>query len=78
MDKMQNSDEDFFTQTYPRIWHEAYAQGVNAKLNGLPRDCNLIDIQFLTPSGNKLKVYKSAWEQGWDGDKNGISRWDLL
>lgn len=72
--KVQISDEGFpeslekfETETYPRIWHLAYDAGVEAKNEGLPRICNLKESPFVTPSGNILIVYKSAWEQGWDG-----------
>lgn len=57
----------FETETYPRIWHAAYDAGVEARKQGLPRTCNLQESPFCLPSGNVLKVYRSAWEQGWDG-----------
>ncbi len=56
------------TETYPEIWKEAFAYGESAKEEGLPRECNLSDSKF--GSGKTiLKVYKSAWEQGYDGYK---------
>lgn len=60
---------DYFTwetETYPRLWRLAYDAGTEAKMQGHPRDCNLKDLPWTTPSGQILKVYKSAWEQGWD------------
>jgi hypothetical protein len=56
----------FETETYPRIWHLAYNLGAKAKKQALPRICNLKEEPFITPSGDILKVYRSAWEQGWD------------
>lgn len=56
----------FETETYPQIWHSAYEMGVNARKQGMPRVCTLQGSPFCTPSGNVLKVYLSAWEQGWD------------
>lgn len=68
-----SSLNDFMTkferETYPRIWRSAYAAGVEARTQGLPRLCNMKDSTFCTPSGEVLKPYKSAWEQGWDGYK---------
>lgn len=61
-----HSEEDFFSRTYPSIWRKAYLLGNAAREAELPRECNLTDELFLTPSGAILKVYKSAWEQGWD------------
>lgn len=58
--------EEFETEVYPRIWREAHAAGVVAREQGLPRVCNLQGSPFCTPSGKVLKVYLSAWEQGWD------------
>ena len=56
----------FETETYPHIWHIVYDIGVDARKRGLPRTCTLRGLPFCTPSGNILKVYLSAWEQGWD------------
>lgn len=61
--------EEFERDIYPRIWHLAYDAGVEAREQGLPRICNLNDKHFITPGGNILKVYRSAWEQGWDNYK---------
>lgn len=61
-----NSLIKFETEIYPKIWNLAYNAGVVAKHQGLPRICNLQGRLFITPSGNILKVYKSAWEKGWD------------
>jgi hypothetical protein len=58
--------EKFFNETYPKLWHEAYDLGENARKTGLPRQCNLNDPEFMTPGGHILKDYKNAWEQGWD------------
>lgn len=56
------------TEIYPQIWWEAYAYGESAREEELPRECNLSDPQFI--SGKTiLRVYKSAWEQGYDGYK---------
>jgi len=63
-----NSLEYFETVTYPRLWHLAYEAGEQARKNGLLRICNL-EGQMHCHDGNILKVYKSAWEQGWDGYK---------
>lgn len=59
----------FMTETYPRVWRLAYDAGASARKQGLPNACDLRDPLFLTPSGAVLKVYKSAWEQGWAGHK---------
>jgi hypothetical protein len=56
----------FETETYPRIMQSAYAFGVEAKRQRLPRICNLQGSPFCSQSGHILKVYLSAWEQGWD------------
>jgi hypothetical protein len=56
----------FETEIYPRIWNLAYNAGFEARDKGLPRICNLNSSPFVTPSGNILRVYKSAWEGGWD------------
>jgi hypothetical protein len=66
---VDDSSDAFYkweTEIYPKIWREAYDLGVAAFKAGLPRVCNLGE-SFRTPSGSILKVYKSAWEQGWDG-----------
>jgi hypothetical protein len=63
------SELKFETETYPRIWHSAYDAGVEARKQGLPRTCTLQGSLFCTPSGDILKVYLSAWNQGWDGYK---------
>lgn len=57
---------EFETEVYPKIWRRAFDKGVEAKKEGKDKICNLKDSEFLTPSGNFLKVYKSAWEQGWE------------
>jgi len=59
--------EQFLDETYPQIWREAWQLGRTACEEGLSRECDLSDDQFITPSGAILKVYQSAWEQGWDG-----------
>lgn len=46
-------------------FRKAYQFGEQARNSGLPRECNL-GQEFRTLSGDVLKVYKSAWEQGWD------------
>jgi hypothetical protein len=58
-----------FEELYRLNWQLAYDEGVRAYEAGLPRNCVLQNKPFVTPSGNVLKVYKSAWEQGWDGHK---------
>lgn len=63
-----DSLEHFLSEVYPKIWHKAYDAGEKARKEGLPRVCNLGE-GFVTPGDNILKVYKSAWEQGWDGYK---------
>lgn len=61
--------KDFFTEVYPHNWKLAYDAGVEARKQGFSRICNLRESIFYTPSGKILKVYLSAWEQGWDGYK---------
>ena len=56
----------FERETYPRLWKKAYELGELAQTQGLERKCNLTDKEFITPNGHILKVYKSAWEQGWN------------
>lgn len=57
----------FETVTYPKIWRRAFDLGVEARAAGLPFDCNLQGKPFC--HNNKcLKVYKSAWEQGWESE----------
>lgn len=57
-------------EVYPVLWHQAYDLGKKACLNGLPRECNLSTKDHCYGEDKKiLKVYKSAWEQGWDGYK---------
>ena len=63
----------FFDETYPKLWHEAYDLGNEAKNQGLPRHCNLPDGKFCH-NGSPLTVYKEAWEQGYDG----FSSWKQL
>jgi hypothetical protein len=63
-DNSMDSFHKWETETYPRIWREAYALGSAAQEQGLPRVCNLTDRKF--GPGYALKPYKSAWEQGWD------------
>jgi len=58
---------DFFTNTYPRLCKTAYEAGAEARINGLPKECNLVGEDFMTPGGNILRVYKEAWEYGWVG-----------
>jgi hypothetical protein len=60
--------EKWEREVYPRLWHLAYDVGVKARADGLPRVCNLEGSPHCH-NGNVLKVYKSAWEQGWDGYK---------
>ena len=48
------------------LWSEAWHLGNEAKKAGRPRECNLSEDKFITPRGSILKVYKSAWEQGYD------------
>jgi len=55
----------FETETYPRLWQLAYDAGTKARDEGLPRECNLKNHPHVH-KGKALKVYKSAWEQGWD------------
>ena len=59
-----NWDEDIRKAISPK-WREAFGLGILARLKGWPRECNLGE-GFLTPGGVILKVYKSAWEQGYD------------
>jgi len=56
----------FETEVYPRIWRSAWYAGQAAKLIGMSRECNLQGSLFCTATGTILKVYKSAWEQGYD------------
>ncbi len=68
LDELYSSFNKWESETYPKIWHEAYEYGEKAKAEGLPRECNLSDTKFV--SGKTiLKVWKSAWEQGYDGYK---------
>lgn len=63
---------EFENVTYPRLWHIAFDAGRKASEDGLPRECNMtraIYLEHVLENGNILKVYKSAWEQGWDNDK---------
>ena len=63
---VMNSLEEFETKTYPQLWYIAFNLGIQAKKEGYPKVCNLQDSRFITPSGKILKVYESAWKQGWD------------
>lgn len=54
-------------EIYPRNWKLAYDIGKQAKEYGLPRTCNLEGEPFCYGENKILKVYKSAWEQGYDG-----------
>lgn len=65
MDGSMDALRHFETVEYPRIWHLANDAGKEARKQGLPRVCNLKDSPFCH-NGNILKVYKSAWEQGYD------------
>jgi len=56
-----------------KLWQEAFKEGNIARNAGLLRICNLTDDRFLTPGREILKVYKSAWEQGWDVKDRPIS-----
>ena len=56
----------FETETYPRLWRLAYDAGEVARKIGLPRKCNLATSEHCH-YGNVLKVYQSAWHQGYDG-----------
>ena len=75
--------EQWEREIFPKMWRTAYDAGVEARKQGLPRtdvEINLwsmplatgilpqVNCDFCT-SGGVLKVYKSAWEQGWDGYK---------
>ncbi len=60
--------EKFESEVYPKLWHLAYDAGIEARTAGLPRQCVLNSEQHCH-NGKVLKVYKSAWEQGWDGYK---------
>lgn len=60
---------DFDKVIYEAIhdrWEQAWRIGYSAYKDGLLRQCNLASEGFVTPGGHILKVYKSAWEQGWD------------
>mgnify|MGYP003404934491 CR=1 FL=1 len=63
--------EEWLEKDYPIIWHEAYDIGVNAKKSGLSRMCNLSEYdKKFCHNGNALKVWQSAWEQGYDNENN--------
>ena len=53
------------TEVYPQIHAEALAIGRQAKSDGLPRICNLVDSQFV--HNGKLRLWQKIWEQGYDG-----------
>jgi hypothetical protein len=59
--------EKWLATDYKENWHWAYDAGVKAREQGKPRICDLHTKLFITPGNEILKVYKSAWEQGWDG-----------
>lgn len=48
------------------VWRRANALGRQSREDGKPCVCDL-GKGFLSPSGVVLKVYRSAWEQGWTG-----------
>ena len=50
---------------YPKLFNNAKQIGRKAKESGLPRICNLPN-EFRTPNGDILRVWLSAWEQGYD------------
>lgn len=62
--------EKNWEEIYKQNWHLAYNLGIEARNKNLSNICNLTDKQFLTPSGIILKVYKSAWDQGYGNEKN--------
>jgi hypothetical protein len=64
---MMDMDEEIRKAISPK-WHQAYALGDAAQRAGKPKECDLGE-GFQTPGGSILKVYKSAWEQGYDGWK---------
>jgi hypothetical protein len=68
----ENTDNDTIEAALAgvsKIWNTAYQLGAKARDRGRPMDCDLTAKKYLTPSGEILKVYKSAWEQGWSGAK---------
>ena len=56
------------TEVYPKMHKEATEAGAKAKLDGLPRECNLTDPKFLH-KGKPLRLWEKIWYQGWDGWK---------
>lgn len=52
----------FETETYPRLWREAFQMGYDARSNNCVRLCTYPPLD----SGHILRVFKSAWFQGWD------------
>lgn len=57
---------DWETEVYPQMHAEATAAGKQAREEGLPRECNLIDPEFIH-NGEPLRLWKKIWEQGYDG-----------
>jgi hypothetical protein len=66
---MQADIDRLIYESISPTWNKAYALGEAAQKEGKPRVCDLGERCFVTPSGTILKVYKSAWEQGYDGWK---------
>jgi hypothetical protein len=63
--------EEWLLNDYPIIWHEAYNIGFNAKKLGLSRVCNLSEHdEKFCHNGIPMKVWQSAWEQGYDLKKD--------
>lgn len=65
---MSDGFDKFINEIYPRIWHQAYDLGEEARKQGLPCVCNLQGSPFCHKD-TVLKVYRSAWEQGWRADE---------
>jgi len=61
---MSDLFEQWLATGYKENWNAAYKLGLEARQKGLPRECNLDQPPFVHTT--VLKVYKSAWEQGWD------------
>jgi len=62
----KNDVANFFHNDFPKLFNQAKLEGKKARLNGLLRTCNLPKESPWT-YGKYLKVYLSAWEQGYDG-----------
>lgn len=60
---MKSEANDFFVRL-EALCVAAYKLGQKAKEEGLPRECNLGYEYY--DQRNIFKVYKSAWEEGWD------------